>query len=89
MLAGSTLHEVAHVVAAGQAVGAEAAASAVVAKMLRVLLLAPFLLWLAHAWRRSGQLSADGAPTPRPPCSLCAKIRAAIAAAQQLVRARK
>lgn len=67
VLAGSTLHEVAHVVAAGQAVGAEAAASAVVAKMLRVLLLAPFLLWLAHAWRRSGQLSADGAPTPRPP----------------------
>jgi hypothetical protein len=29
------------------------------------------------------------APTPRPPCALCAKIRAAIAAAQQLVRARK
>lgn len=35
------------------------------------------------------KLHPGGAPKPRPPCALCAKIRAAIAAAQQLVRARK
>lgn len=52
---GSTLHEVAQVVAAGDAVGAEAASMAVIAKMVRVMMLAPFLLalswWLAR--RRS------------------------------------
>lgn len=43
---GSTLHEVAQVVAAGHAVGGEAENSAVIAKMLRVMMLAPFLLCL-------------------------------------------
>lgn len=43
---GSTVHEVAQVVAAGQSVGDEAAATAVIEKMLRVMLLAPFLLAL-------------------------------------------
>lgn len=54
--AGSSLHEVAQVVVAGQAVGADAAAAAVIEKMLRVMLLAPFLLllssWLAWTRRR-------------------------------------
>jgi hypothetical protein len=35
------------------------------------------------------KMHPGGAPTPRPPCAICAKIRAAIAAAQQLVKARK
>lgn len=44
---GSTIHEVAQVVAAGSAIGAESAQNAVLEKMLRVILLAPFLVILA------------------------------------------
>ena len=43
---GSTLHEVAQVVAAGHAVGPDTENNAVIAKMLRVMMLAPFLLLL-------------------------------------------
>ncbi|WP_331775204.1 YeiH family protein [Sulfurospirillum sp. 1612] len=50
---GGTIHEVAHVVAAGNAVGPETAKTAVIVKMIRVMLLAPFLLilgfWLAKS----------------------------------------
>ncbi|MTD42626.1 YeiH family putative sulfate export transporter [Erwinia sp. CPCC 100877] len=45
--AGSTVHEVAQVVAAGHAVSPETENSAVITKMLRVMMLAPFLLLLA------------------------------------------
>lgn len=44
---GSTMHEVAQVVAAGHAVGPDAENAAVIAKMLRVMMLAPFLIFLA------------------------------------------
>ncbi|MFP2423469.1 YeiH family protein [Pseudescherichia vulneris] len=44
---GSTMHEVAQVVAAGHAISPEAENAAVIAKMLRVMMLAPFLLILA------------------------------------------
>lgn len=44
---GSTMHEVAQVVAAGHAVSPEAENAAVIAKMLRVMMLAPFLIILA------------------------------------------
>ncbi|SFL15037.1 YeiH family protein [Lysobacter sp. cf310] len=44
---GSTVHEVAQVVVAGRAVGETAASTAVIEKMLRVMLLAPFLLLLS------------------------------------------
>ncbi|WP_058911834.1 YeiH family putative sulfate export transporter [Entomohabitans teleogrylli] len=56
---GSTMHEVAQVVAAGHAVSPETENAAVIAKMLRVMMLAPFLLLLAA---RVKQLSpaADG-----------------------------
>ncbi len=47
LFAGSTIHEVAQVVAAGDAIGPEAAHAAVVEKMLRVMLLAPVLLVLS------------------------------------------
>jgi len=43
---GSTLHEVAQVVAAGHAMGSETENTAVIAKMIRVMMLAPFLLLL-------------------------------------------
>lgn len=60
---GATVHEVAQVAAVGNALGPEAANSAVITKMIRVLMLAPFLLglswWLA---RRPVPLIAPGAP---------------------------
>ena len=46
---GSTIHEVAQVVAAARAVGPHAADTAVIAKMVRVMMLAPFLIMLS-AW---------------------------------------
>lgn len=53
--AGSTIHEVAQVVAAARAISPEAADAAVITKMVRVMMLAPFLitlsLWLS---RREG-----------------------------------
>lgn len=49
---GSTMHEVAQVVAAGHAVGPQAENAAVIAKMLRVMMLAPFLLLLAARVRQ-------------------------------------
>ncbi|MCY1529967.1 hypothetical protein D9M68_651400 [compost metagenome] len=61
LFTGATLHEVAQVVAAGQAMDPQAAEAAVVAKLIRVLLLAPFLLglglWLARH-RTPGQAAA-------------------------------
>jgi len=50
--AGSTIHEVAQVVAAGRAAGEEAASTAVIVKMIRVMLLAPFLLILSVRFSR-------------------------------------
>lgn len=46
---GSTIHEVAQVVAAARSIDAEAADTAVIAKMVRVMMLAPFLILLS-AW---------------------------------------
>ncbi len=45
--AGSTIHEVAQVVAAARSVGTHAADTAVIAKMVRVMMLAPFLILLS------------------------------------------
>jgi len=47
MYAGSTIHEVAQVVAAGRAVADTAANTAVITKMVRVMMLAPFLILLS------------------------------------------
>ena len=51
--AGSTIHEVAQVVAAGHAISDEAANTAVIAKMGRVMMLAPFLIVLSAYLSRS------------------------------------
>lgn len=58
---GSTIHEVAQVVAAGHAIGPDAENAAVISKMIRVMMLAPFLLLL------SGYISrgADGSKTEK------------------------
>ena len=65
---GSTVHEVAQVVAAGGAISSAAADTAVVAKMVRVMMLAPFLialsLWLA---KRPGGNASDGAAQAQGP----------------------
>lgn len=57
---GATVHEVAQVVAAGRALGSDAADAAVIAKMVRVMMLAPFLLGLALLLARRG--ASNGAP---------------------------
>lgn len=50
---GSTLHEVAHVVGAGNAMGAEISDVAVIVKMIRVMLLAPVLLIMSFLIARA------------------------------------
>ncbi|MDO4627450.1 MAG: YeiH family protein [Pasteurellaceae bacterium] len=57
---GSTVHEVAQVVAAGNAVGSQATDSAVITKMVRVMMLAPFLLWLSYALARRNPQKHQG-----------------------------
>lgn len=56
--AGSTIHEVAQVVAAARSIGPDAANGAVIAKMVRVMMLAPFLVtlsaWLARSAAHAG-----------------------------------
>ncbi|MBS0846880.1 YeiH family putative sulfate export transporter [Citrobacter sp. JGM124] len=59
--AGSTMHEVAQVVAAGHAISPETENSAVITKMLRVMMLAPFLIFLSL---RVKKLSAGGKVQP-------------------------
>ena len=49
MYTGSTVHEVAQVVVAGNAINTEIGDTAVVTKMIRVMMLAPFLLVLSFA----------------------------------------
>ncbi len=49
MYTGSTVHEVAQVVVAGNAINTEIGDTAVVTKMIRVMMLAPFLLMLSFA----------------------------------------
>lgn len=59
MFAGGTLHEVAHAVAAGQAVSAEAANTAVIVKMMRVMLIAPLLIGLGWWLVRNPEQGAE------------------------------
>ncbi|MDF3822967.1 putative sulfate exporter family transporter [Leptospira sp. 96542] len=57
---GSTVHEVAQVAAVGNAIGPDAAKSAVIAKMMRVLMLAPFLLGLSWMMARGEKTERGG-----------------------------
>lgn len=56
---GSTVHEVAQAVAAGQSISAEAMQTAVVVKLIRVMLLAPFILVLSTVLTRIDNRSED------------------------------
>merc|ERR1712194_873639 len=58
---GSTIHEIAGVVAAGKAMGPEVAVTAVVTKLARVLLLAPALMSLSWFRNRKCILEAKAA----------------------------
>jgi len=55
---GGTIHEVAHVAAAGNTLGSEISNNAVIVKMIRVMMIAPFLivlsLWLANKSKKEG-----------------------------------
>jgi uncharacterized integral membrane protein (TIGR00698 family) len=62
--AGSTIHEVAQVVAAGRAIADAAANTAVITKMVRVMMLAPFLIILSACLARSSGGGEDGASSP-------------------------
>jgi uncharacterized integral membrane protein (TIGR00698 family) len=71
--AGSTIHEVAQVVAAGRAIADAAANTAVITKMVRVMMLAPFLIILSTYLSRTsddgdsgdgGDASATGDASP-------------------------
>jgi uncharacterized integral membrane protein (TIGR00698 family) len=64
LFAGSTIHEVAQVVAVGDTVGPAAANAAVVEKMLRVMMLAPFLMVLSF----QAAASAKGATSFKACC---------------------
>ena len=57
---GATVHEVAQVVAAGNAIGPEALANAVVVKLVRVMLLVPFLLLVGRWWLNRHATRQDG-----------------------------
>ena len=63
---GSTVHEVAQVVAVGKTIGGVTAENAVIVKMIRVLLLAPFLIVLGRLTVRADG-SATAAPAPALP----------------------
>ncbi len=62
--AGSTLHEVAHAVGAGNAMGTEISNVAIIVKMIRVMLLVPVLLilglWVAARARKGDAASSGG-----------------------------
>ncbi len=62
--AGSTIHEVAQVVAAARTLSQDAADTAVIAKMVRVMMLAPFLIGLSLYLNRR-QAAAHGALAAR------------------------
>lgn len=58
---GSTVHEVAQVVAIGKTIGGVTAENAVIVKMIRVMLLAPFLIVLGRFVRRSDDAASTAA----------------------------
>ncbi len=60
---GGTIHEVAHVVGAGSAIGELVAKNAVIVKMLRVMMIAPFLIILSIWLAKTGKKIKDKSKT--------------------------
>jgi uncharacterized integral membrane protein (TIGR00698 family) len=78
--AGSTIHEVAQVVAAGRSVGADTANTAVITKLVRVMMLAPFLIglsaWLARdAAKLQPETTNECTPAGNAPAMATARAR--------------
>ena len=68
---GSTVHEVAQVVAAGRSVSEAAAETAVIEKMLRVMMLAPFLMVLSGLKEHAREVGRDeGRSASRAPIAI-------------------
>ncbi|HIZ50057.1 MAG TPA: YeiH family protein [Candidatus Pseudomonas excrementavium] len=61
---GATVHEVAQVVAAGDAIGATALTNAVIVKLVRVMLLIPFLLIVGQWWVKRHAATGDDIAEP-------------------------
>lgn len=61
---GATVHEVAQVVAAGEAMGTDVAQTAVITKLTRVMMLAPVLVLLGHWLSRGSGNEAARSPQP-------------------------
>ena len=59
VFAGSTIHEVAHVVGAGNAMGKEVSDSAIIVKMIRVMMLVPVLLIISYSVMRAALKNGD------------------------------
>lgn len=57
--AGSTIHEVAHVVGAGNAMGESVSSTAIIVKMIRVMMLVPVLLFLTWSVARNAVKSGE------------------------------
>lgn len=66
---GSTAHEVAQAVAAGRAVSEQAANGAVITKMIRVMMLAPFLVILS-AWLNRRHAKDEGSNSGKRPITI-------------------
>lgn len=56
---GSTVHEVAHVVGAGNAMGKEVSDPAIIVKMIRVMMLVPVLIIISYSVMRAAVKSGD------------------------------
>lgn len=63
---GATLHEVAHVVGAGNAMGTEISDPAVIVKMIRVMMLAPVLVIMGLALSRRDKKGIQGEASSKP-----------------------
>lgn len=61
IFSGSTLHEVAHAVGAGNALGSDIASTTVIVKMIRVMMLVPVLLLLGVWAARRARVAGAGA----------------------------
>lgn len=65
LFTGSTIHEVAHVVGAGNAMGKGVADTAIIVKMIRVMMLVPVLLVITYSVARAAAKSPEDDSTGR------------------------
>lgn len=67
---GSTVHEVAHVVGAGNAMGTDVSNNAIIVKMIRVMMLVPVLLVISYNTAREAARSGEAATGGRSKISI-------------------